>query len=339
MTQSPPGWPSGSASAVGNSSAYGGNPVIRLDAELTTAAEAAERAISAPACRCFAATPRWCARCILEARGADDRPVQTVGLAPVSVIQMRSYMEQAARFEKLRRRQKAWVSCQAAKRRGRAHPRPCRPLAVPGCARRAGSALAAARRLDPQQAWLRCRHRHVPDQRAGAAGDARSVQPGPTPKPHWRYSRSFWPSFPWSDDDAKAVAFSALISPVVRAALPTVPLHAISAPEKGSGKSYLCDLAAAIATGFCCPAAATGRDEEELEKRLVAAVLDAQPILSLDNVSRPLGGDFLCQLLDRPLLKVRVLGQSAGPRIEPRLIVLATGNNLTPDRRHRAAAP
>jgi putative DNA primase/helicase len=74
---------------------------------------------------------------------------------------------------------------------------------------------------------------------------------------------------------------------------------------------------------------ATGRDEEELEKRLVAAVLDAQPILSVDNVSRPLGGDFLCQLLDRPLLKVRVLGQSAGPRIEPRLIVLATGNNLT----------
>ena len=46
-------------------------------------------------------------------------------------------------------------------------------------------------------------------------------------------------------------------------------------------------------------------------------------------MSRPLGGDFLCQLLDQPLVKVRILGQSAGPLIEPRLVVFATGNNLT----------
>ena len=315
--------------AVGNSSAYGNNPVIRLDAELTSAAEAAERAIIDAGLPLFRRDTTLVHPLHLEARGADDRPVQTVGLAPVSVIQMRSYMEQAARFERHDSRQKAWV-----------HTKPPSDVAelILGRAGRwpfpAVRGVLAAPSLRPDGSIL---NKPGYDAATGmyliSALALAEMPQRPTradAEAALALLEKLLAEFPLDDDDAKAVAFSALISPVVRAALPTVPLHAISAPEKGSGKSYLCDLAAAIATGFCCPAAATGRDEEELEKRLVAAVLDAQPILSLDNVSRPLGGDFLCQLLDRPLLKVRVLGQSAGPRIEPRLIVLATGNNLTP---------
>ena len=137
-------------------------------------------------------------------------------------------------------------------------------------------------------------------------------------------------SFPWQgDDDANAVGLSMLISPMMRACLPTVPMHCVSAPTPGTGKSFLCDLAAALATGFPCVVMAAGRDEEELEKRLSSAVLDGMPVAAIDNVSRPLGGDFLCQVLDRPLVKVRVLGKSEGPKLEPRLILFATGNNLT----------
>ena len=50
---------------------------------------------------------------------------------------------------------------------------------------------------------------------------------------------------------------------------------------------------------------------------------------SIDNVSRPLGGDFLCQVLDQPRIKIRILGQTGGPEIEPRCTLFATGNNLT----------
>jgi putative DNA primase/helicase len=91
----------------------------------------------------------------------------------------------------------------------------------------------------------------------------------------------------------------------------------------------LTQLAAAIATGFPCPVISTGKDDEETEKRLGASLLAGHALLSIDNVSRPLGGDFLCQLLDQPLVKVRILGQSIAPLIEPRLVVFATGNNLT----------
>ena len=47
-----------------------------------------------------------------------------------------------------------------------------------------------------------------------------------------------------------------------------VPLHAFDAPEAGSGKSYLVDLASTIATGEIAPVIAAGRNEEETEKRL-----------------------------------------------------------------------
>jgi hypothetical protein len=52
---------------------------------------------------------------------------------------------------------------------------------------------------------------------------------------------------------AKAVALSALITPVVRGALSVAPLHAFRATSPGSGKSYLADVASAISTGRPCP--------------------------------------------------------------------------------------
>jgi hypothetical protein len=314
--------------AVGSNGAYGNNPVIRLDAELTSAAEAAERAIIGAGLPLFRRDTTLVHPLHLEARGADDKPVQTVGLAPVTVVQMRSYMEQAARFERYDARTKAWSRTKpptdvAELILGRAGhwPFPAVRGVLGAPSLRPDGSILDKPGYDTATGMYLIGALALPDMpQHPTHADAETAL---------TLLEKLLAEFPLDDDDAKAVALSALLSPVVRAALPTVPLHAISAPEKGSGKSYLCDLAAAIATGFCCPVVATGRDEEELEKRLVAAVLDAQPILSLDNISRPLGGDFLCQLLDRPLLKVRVLGQSAGPRIEPRLIVLATGNNLT----------
>lgn len=137
--------------------------------------------------------------------------------------------------------------------------------------------------------------------------------------------------FPIAEDDgaSRSVALSELITPVVRGALGAVPLHTNTAPEPGSGKSYLVDLAAAIATGRWCPViAAGGCDEAELEKRMGAAALACQPLLSLDNVNGVLRSDLLCQLIERPLVEVRVLGESRNVVIENRSTIFATGNNL-----------
>jgi hypothetical protein len=72
---------------------------------------------------------------------------------------------------------------------------------------------------------------------------------------------------------------------VARGAMQVVPMHANTAPEAGSGKSYLFDLASAIATGEIAPVIAAGRTEEETEKRLSAELMAAQPIVSIDNLN------------------------------------------------------
>jgi len=134
--------------------------------------------------------------------------------------------------------------------------------------------------------------------------------------------------FPFADPASLSVALSALISPVVRGALPVCPLHAITAPVAGSGKSYIVDLAAAISTGQLAPVLSAGKNEEETSKRICAALLDGQQIISIDNVNGDLGGDMLCQAVERPVVALRPLGRSELVRVESRATWFATGNNI-----------
>jgi putative DNA primase/helicase len=134
--------------------------------------------------------------------------------------------------------------------------------------------------------------------------------------------------FPFTDEASRSVALSALITPVVRGALSVAPMHVTKAPVAGSGKSYIIDLASALNSGERAPVVTAGRTEEETEKRLVAALLTGQTIISIDNVNGELGGDALCQIIERPVVSVRPLGQSAFIKIESRATCFATGNNI-----------
>jgi putative DNA primase/helicase len=126
----------------------------------------------------------------------------------------------------------------------------------------------------------------------------------------------------------RAVALSLIISSIVRGALHMVPLHAFTAPTPGSGKSYLADITTAIVSGRYCPVITPGRSEEELEKRLGSMLLSGCPTISLDNISSELTGDALCQVTERPTIRIRILGKSETPECEFRGIVIANGNNL-----------
>ena len=136
--------------------------------------------------------------------------------------------------------------------------------------------------------------------------------------------------FPFVDGVAKAVALSGFITPIVRGAFPVTPLHAGRAPTAGSGKSFLWDVVAAAAVGQRMPVISTGASTEELEKRLGPALMKGQPLIAIDNISGELGGDFLCQCIERHIVDVRILGRSETVRCEARGTTLfATGNNFT----------
>jgi hypothetical protein len=135
--------------------------------------------------------------------------------------------------------------------------------------------------------------------------------------------------FPFVDDVARAVALSGIITPVVRGAFPVSPLHASRAPTAGSGKSFLWDVVAAIAIGQLMPVMSTGASTEEMEKRLGSALMKCQPLISVDNISGELGGDALCQAIERPVVDIRILGRSENVRVEAKGTTLfATGNNF-----------
>ena len=135
--------------------------------------------------------------------------------------------------------------------------------------------------------------------------------------------------FPFVDEAAESVAISAILAAIIRASLPTAPLHAFDAPTPGTGKSFLADVIGLIATGHRPPAMSQGGDEEETEKRLSVVLQAGDPVLLIDNCERALKGDFLCSMLTQEIVQARILGRSERVLIPCKTLVLATGNNMS----------
>jgi len=136
--------------------------------------------------------------------------------------------------------------------------------------------------------------------------------------------------FPFVDKASRSVALSALLTTVARGAFPVAPMHVASSPMAGSGKSFLWDTVAVVASGQLCPVMTAGPSAEETKKRLGSALMRGQALISIDNVNGELSGDALCQCIERPRIQIRILGKSHLVDIEKRgTTVLATGNNLT----------
>ena len=135
-------------------------------------------------------------------------------------------------------------------------------------------------------------------------------------------------SFPFVQDKDRSVALSAILTTLDRRSMPTAPLHAFTSPTAGTGKSLLVDVPAMLATGRPMPVISQGHNEEELEKRLGAALLAGDTAISLDNCDREVGGTFLCQVLTQQHLNIRILGLSRNVETPINATIYATGNNL-----------
>src|SRR5215831_19466272 len=61
----------------------------------------------------------------------------------------------------------------------------------------------------------------------------------------------------------RAVALAALLTTLIRSALPIAPMVLVHAHVSGTGKSYLVDVIATVATGRDCPVIALATSEDE----------------------------------------------------------------------------
>ncbi len=136
--------------------------------------------------------------------------------------------------------------------------------------------------------------------------------------------------FPFALDAARYVPTAAVLTMLARPAIDgSVPMLAIDASTRGSGKSLLADVISIITTGRSAPRMTYPPDETELEKVLAACALFGARIVALDNIAGTLGAAPLDKVLtadDRVAL--RVLGRSEMREVQWRALVLATGNNL-----------
>jgi hypothetical protein len=141
--------------------------------------------------------------------------------------------------------------------------------------------------------------------------------------------KSLIATFPFETAADRSVALSSILTAVVRRTLKTAPMHCFSSPRRGTGKGKLVDIAAGIGTGREASTVVQGRNEEETEKRLVALILSGDPVVSIDNCTLPIEGDFLCSLMTQEHVRVRILGKSEAPRLPSNVAMFATGNNLS----------
>jgi hypothetical protein len=98
----------------------------------------------------------------------------------------------------------------------------------------------------------------------------------------------------------------------------------------GSGKGLLVRAICAIAFGIRPRAFTTGNERQELDKRLAAELIEAQPALFLDNVNGVvLRSDTLASVLTERPARVRLLGQTRMVPLNSTAFVAITGNGLT----------
>jgi hypothetical protein len=134
--------------------------------------------------------------------------------------------------------------------------------------------------------------------------------------------------FPFVEKIDRSVALSGILTAFDRRAMATAPLHALTSPAAGTGKSLLVDIVSMLTSGQLAPVISPGKTEEELEKRLGAALISGDQIISLDNCSSELSSTFLCQALTQQRLKIRLLGYSRHVDVPNTAAFFATGNNL-----------
>lgn len=139
---------------------------------------------------------------------------------------------------------------------------------------------------------------------------------------------------------SKAVVVAAMLTVFGIGLLPPLalpPAFIYLANREGAGKTLLAKVCTVPVLGYA-PTAAWPKADEEMDKRLLAAVMGGLPVLILDNVRNHISSGPLELFLTNSHFKGRILGQSKEFVGRKSTVVFLTGNGATvsPDMRRRA---
>lgn len=133
--------------------------------------------------------------------------------------------------------------------------------------------------------------------------------------------------FPFFEAADHANALALLVTAIVRAAIRgPVPLAIIDAPQKGTGKTLLAEVAGTIATGRGEHLGGPKR-EEEWQKLITSTLLEGTPFAIFDNLTGDIRSAALDRVLTAEFCADRILGLSKLARLPQRVTWVATSNN------------
>jgi hypothetical protein len=139
---------------------------------------------------------------------------------------------------------------------------------------------------------------------------------------------------------SRAVAFAAMVSVYAISIMPAKsirPCFIYLANAEGAGKTLLVKLATVPVLGYA-PNSVLPKDEDEMRKCLLSAVIEAKPVLCFDNFKGHLASEALEGFITSQDWSGRILGGQSTFRGDNSVIVFVTGNGCTvsPDMRRRS---
>ncbi len=169
----------------------------------------------------------------------------------------------------------------------------------------------------------------------------------PTDEEMRRAVRLFYGPFvesPWADDASASGVLAMALTLMYRDQMDIAPGFVVTAPQAGTGKSYVAEMVYQIAFGDPSDVlpilptsqwrvnARTSRvDEEELSKAILSDVREKKRVIYFDNI--PTGGVLGCAAIDALItnshISGRILAQSKKQDVRVIATFIATGNNLT----------
>lgn len=136
--------------------------------------------------------------------------------------------------------------------------------------------------------------------------------------------------FPFDGDVSRSCLIAAMITAVVRPCLPTAPAFGFDAPTQGSGKTKLAQCVAALGSGRVEPLFPPPTEDEETRKKISTALTKGRSVVIFDNMETQLKSPVLAAFLTSRIWSDRLLGGNTEIEAENRMLVLVTGNNLSP---------
>lgn len=135
--------------------------------------------------------------------------------------------------------------------------------------------------------------------------------------------------FPFASEGHRSAWLAFLLTLFARPAIDgCVPLGAVDATTRGTGKGKLADATALIALGREAAKVPQPEDDKECRKVITALVDEGEVFALFDNIARPISYPSLDAALTAGVWKDRVLGTNRTICAPMRITFGATGNNL-----------